>query len=247
MDAKTDSTDEIFDPGFVIDSGSETNDETKTQMTLNPDNDDNEEDMTMEMPEVGVPNEETEWVDFFATEQLLGEQLELRDLETLRINEDEKSFIPISFQMAKVTVHFVDDPDFKGYTRCNGQDCALCQSGMKSTTQFLMPGYCPDEGRIMLLPIGSSRKPYSLFSQMSMSINKSKRQILFIARSGYKYSVSARPVPKDLSIDEDKNERFLKEVEEGKIRLEEVYQRIDNETLKTIPKIYSKLLARGKI
>ena len=158
-------------------------------------------------------------------------------LEVVRLGSDETAIIPFTADSEAVDLHYCSETEINSYVICNGPDCALCRIGRKRDQRLLLPVYLPAAGRVGILPVSRSLRPFALLPQISNVLKADKPMVMFVTRDGAKYIVSTAELQKDVDGGEATIRRFLDDYEAGLYDLTSVYPRIDNEQLAAVEEI----------
>jgi len=148
-------------------------------------------------------------------------------IELVRLGSDEIAFIPFTPDSETVDLHYCQDTELNGYVTCNGPGCVLCKAGRKRDPKLLLPVYLPAAGRIGILPVSKSLRPYALLPQISNVLKAGKPMVMFVTRDGGKYNVSTSELQKDVDGGETVIKRFLEEYAAGSHDLTAVYSQPD--------------------
>ena len=168
-----------------------------------------------------------------------------RPLEAVRLSDQEVPVIPFTAETEEVQIHYVDEPEIKGYIRCRGQGCLLCRIDRAPDTRMLLPVYLPVDERVGVLPVPRSLRPKALRPQLLRNFETDKPVVLFITRNGRDYHVDPRAVVDGEDTGETQIKRFTEEYSAGRIRLESVYQEVANKDLATCPRIAKMMRLKG--
>ncbi|MCA9260859.1 MAG: hypothetical protein KDA61_16710 [Planctomycetales bacterium] len=159
------------------------------------------------------------------------------ELSLIRLGENETAVVPFTAQATQVDLHYCDEPELRGYVRCNGLDCTLCRLGKAIAQRSLLPVYLPLTGAIGVVAISPVRSPKSLLSQLHPYLRAEQAQVLFVTRKGHEYRVEGRPLQEGQPDGAAAIAAFQERVESGAISLEEVYPTYSNEDLLAIDSI----------
>lgn len=161
-------------------------------------------------------------------------------LFSTRLSEEPTVISFVSNSFIKSAFHYLDAPDLKGYFKCNGNGCVLCEAEIKRDYRFLTPVYNLFDQRMEVLAIPTANKPTSLlpllkplFGQVGLAIS--------IAKNGYQYSASSKQLPTGLTLDQDTIESFQQGLNSKSFALSDIYQTVTNDELEELPNIKARL------
>lgn len=166
-------------------------------------------------------------------------------LDLVRLGSDETAIITFTAEGESITVHYCSETEINGYVVCNGGDCVLCRIGRQKEQRLLLPVYLPAAGRVGILPVSRSLRPFALLPQISNVLKAEKAMVMFVKRDGAKYTVSTAELQKDVDGGEEKIKRFLEDYEAGVHDLSAVYPSIDNEQLASVKEIDQMMRLKG--
>jgi hypothetical protein len=166
-------------------------------------------------------------------------------LRVVRVDDCEIAIIPFTSDGERVVIHYVDDLEFRGYLRCNGNNCRLCSIGRKAHEQILIPVFLPISREISILAVSTTMRPKSLLPQLQNLLQSNNRIVLFISRDRDAYTVYSRDLPSDVSDGKDLIANFVEAYKENRISLAEVYPLLSNDQLAHLPGISSMLSLKG--
>lgn len=166
-------------------------------------------------------------------------------LEVVRLGPDETAIIPFTADSEAVDLHYCSETEINSYVVCNGPDCVLCRIGRKRDQRLLLPVYLPAAGRVGVLPVSRSLRPFALLPQITNVLKADKPMVMFVIREVAKYTVSTAELQKDVDGGETVIGRFMDEHESGLHSLAAVYPRIDNEQLASVEEIARMMSLKG--
>jgi hypothetical protein len=162
------------------------------------------------------------------------------------LSENQTSVILFTNGADEVQIHYCNDPDIKSYVQCNGDDCVLCQTGVKKVKMNLMPVYSPQSGEIEVLAFSENKRPGALLPQLQNVLGSPLPQVLLISRpDNYSFELIARPVPKGVDTGRDVAEAFMVDWESDRVDLKTIYAVYSNQVLSSVPGIRRELEVRG--
>ena len=180
--------------------------------------------------------------------EIAQEGIKNTSIELVRLNEDETPIVLFTVTAVITELHWCGESEIYSYVQCNGEDCVLCQIGRKKDTRYLIPVYLPVEKSIGILPVSPSMRPYALLPQLTNIFNNEEPKLVFIKKSGAaKFNVSSVPIPDNYDVGDEQILKFYEENKDGLSNLESVYQKIDNQVLKMVPEIGSRLELKGLV
>jgi len=154
-----------------------------------------------------------------------------RSLELVRPNGHEVPVIPFTSTTSLVKLHYCDEPEIRGYVRCNG-NCVLCSIGRPVEERALLPVYLPAQHTIGVLPISPSSRPGALRPQLMPFLRSGKSVVLFIRKvDRMTFKVGSCEASRDVYNCEKLVADFQRRLEAGDIDLAAVYRTLDNRVL----------------
>ena len=162
-------------------------------------------------------------------------------LHRVRLSETPAVIALITGSAEAAHFHYLDTPSLRGYVSCNGEGCELCLAGFKRDVRLLLPVFNVIEQRVDILPISKAERPTSLLPQLKPLLNSSG-QLISIRQTGVTFQVSAKPMPKGVTLDKKAIDNFKAKHEQGEIRFSDIYLMVDNEELASIPQVKTRLL-----
>lgn len=172
-------------------------------------------------------------------------------LEIVRLNASDKLLVPFMTSVVSTSVHWLEAGDHRGYVRCNGTPCVLCQIGDRPKQFDLLPIYDVMQQQVCVLPIGSDTRPNSLKPRMMemlrhLKAHPSQRLLVVVSKpTAVTYAVTWQDLPTAVEIRASLTSKFKDRLESGAVRLESVYQQLSNDDLALFPKVASAMEARG--
>ena len=166
-------------------------------------------------------------------------------LNLVRIGNDDIAAIPFTTESEEVTVHYCPETEINSYVICNGPNCVLCRIGRSSAQKLLLPVYLPTTGRVGILPVSRSLRPFALLPQIAAVLKAGKPMVIFIVRDGGKFTVASTELTADMDGGDAAIKQFQDDYAAGKIDLTAVYPRIDNEVLAAIDEIAKMTALKG--
>ncbi|NLS13612.1 hypothetical protein HGP28_11985 [Vibrio sp. SM6] len=161
-------------------------------------------------------------------------------LFSLRLSEEPTVISFVSNSFVKSAFHYLETPDLKGYFKCNGNGCVLCEAEIKRDYRFLTPVYNLFEQRMEVLAIPTANKPTSLLPLLKPLFGQAGLAIS-ITKNGYQYSVSSKQLPTGLALDQDTIESFQQGLDTKSFALSDIYQTATNEEFEALPNIKTRL------
>lgn len=126
-----------------------------------------------------------------------------RDVYCLKLNSDETAVAFFTEEVEHENVHFCEEDEIRGYHKCPGENCLLCQIGKKPTGKYLIPVYSFPNRSVMTLPVSDKMTPRSLLPQIFNILNSHRNREdgwktpFFIKRDSYVYTVTKGSPPED--------------------------------------------------
>ena len=158
-------------------------------------------------------------------------------LELVRLGNDEAAIILFTADSEEVDLHYCSETEINGYVVCNGPDCVLCRIGRRKDQRLLLPVYLPAEGRVGILPVSRSLRPFALLPQISNVLKTEKPMVMFVSRDGAKYTVSSAELKDDVDRGEASIKHFLADYNAGHHALSSIYPKIENDQLACVEEI----------
>jgi hypothetical protein len=87
-------------------------------------------------------------------------------LEILRLGSNETALRLFTPDAVPVSLHYLNDPPFNGYLHCGGEDCPLCQAGVRREERLLLPVYDMAARAVRVLPVSKNSSPGALLPQL---------------------------------------------------------------------------------
>ncbi len=165
-------------------------------------------------------------------------------LQRVRLNEDETILIPFTSTAEPIKLHYVED-DSLGYIPCGGTGCILCAAGFHFTDNVQLPVYNPASGAVEVLLATNSMRPGSLLPQVKAVLKARKPLVMFVKRSGSKFTVSTGDIPADADRGESVIAAYLAAVTANPVKLSSVFPVYDEELLRNLPSVATKLKLKG--
>jgi hypothetical protein len=169
-----------------------------------------------------------------------------RRFHKVSLSESQISVILFTKGADEAQIHYCKEPDIKSYVHCNGDDCVLCQTGVKKVKMNLMPVYSPQAGEIEVLTFTDIKRPGALLPQLQNVLGCPLPQVLLIRRpDNYSFELIAKPVPKGVDTGMDVAEAFMAEWKSNRIDLKTIYAVYSNQVLSSLSGIRRELEVRG--
>ena len=163
------------------------------------------------------------------------------ELKVIRIGGDEVAVSPITKSYAKGYLHYLKTGEYTGYSICNFEihgRCAACDAGIPRNKRIFLAVVDLASKQVGILLVSTSLRPKALLPPVINILKSDKAVAVFIRREGQEYSVNTKeltqskrkeikPIIKD----------FMKQYEDGKIDITDVYPTIDNSILADIEEI----------
>ncbi|WP_318519199.1 hypothetical protein [Photobacterium leiognathi] len=105
------------------------------------------------------------------------EQTVMQQLKGFKVGQNSSPVVFISYTLETVAVHYNDYEEFRGYTKCNGDNCTLCRFGNKAAKRHLMPVYNPLSKTVEVLSMSDSRSPTALLPQLLNLVDFEQEQL----------------------------------------------------------------------
>jgi len=166
-------------------------------------------------------------------------------LSLVRLDQNETPVIFFTPEGEISNVHYCEDPEISSYVLCNPPDCILCRVGKHYTQRFLLPVYQPLTDTIGVLAMTMHYRPYALYPQIKQILRIPKPMVVFIQKTGYRYSISTSELQPDMQTGEPRIAQYKKESESGQIQLMAVYPRLDNAQFADLPSVDRLLRLKG--
>ena len=123
---------------------------------------------------------------------------------------------------------------------------ALAISGMILVSVSVAFIYLPAAGRVGVLPVSKSQRPFALLPQILNVLKAKTPMVMFVFReNNTKYLVDTNQLTKDMDGGEEAIKKFQEEYTNKEYNFSSLYQRIDNEQLRNIPEIARLLQLKG--
>ena len=169
-----------------------------------------------------------------------------RQPELVQFDGNETPVIPFSAEGVRVSIHFLDDPNYRGYLRCNGPPCLLCRVGRTLEERILVPVYRPGMKVIDVVALTPNMKPVGLKPQLLKVIASGEPKVALIRKaSNSKFELPASAIPEDLDDGSAVIADFTKRVQSGESDLSDVYPLYDNRLLMEFQSVASIVKIKG--
>jgi hypothetical protein len=169
-----------------------------------------------------------------------------RRYHKVSLSESQTSLILFTKGADEAQIHYCKESEINSYVQCNGDDCVLCQAGVKKVKMNLLPVYSPQSGEIEVLTFSDKKRPGSLLPQLQNVLGSPLPQVLFISRPDpYSFELIAKPVPQGVDAGRAVAEAFMVEWESHRIDLKTIYPVHSNQVLSGVPGIRRELEVRG--
>jgi hypothetical protein len=166
-------------------------------------------------------------------------------LKVVRLDDNETAVIPFTPDGERVAIHYLEEPDFRGYIQCNGKDCILCRVGRKVQAQILIPVFLPASQEVSILAASTTMRPKSLLPQLQNVLKGGQRMVLFIRRDRDAYTISSRNLPPDVADGTEIIRDFVEAYRNNQISLAHVFPLLTNEQLANLPGVASMRALKG--
>jgi hypothetical protein len=170
-------------------------------------------------------------------------------LEAVRLDANATPVILFTDRGQPAVVHYLDDPELRGYIRCNtdapGTRCVLCDVGRVQEHRLLLPVYSPLAKAVAVLAVSRKITPKSLLPQLAPLLKAGAPTLAFVRREGMGFAVESGPLPAGVDDGAAAVKAFLERRAAGQIRLEDVFPRYDNDQLARVEWIATALALRG--
>jgi len=167
-------------------------------------------------------------------------------IELLRLGPNEVAFRLFTADATPVTLHYLDAPGYGTYVQCPGDDCPLCQAGVRKEERLLIPVYDMLSRSVRALSVSRSSSPGSLFPQLLPALRMEKPQALLASKPDrMTFRVATREIGAGVDDGSSAIERFLRRWRAGAIDLASVYPRYEPRVLAEIPAVASMLSLKG--
>jgi len=166
-------------------------------------------------------------------------------LTAVRLGQKPTKVVLFTDQVEDVLLHYVNDPEVRGYLVCPGGECPLCRIGETPEHFSLLPAYNLAYRTIEALHISDNDAPTSLAIGLLPHLGPEhlRREFLAISRREFgQYLVEAAPLQGDVSLVEAAIERFEASRAKG-LELASAYRHMSAEELARVPSIREQLRA----
>jgi hypothetical protein len=166
-------------------------------------------------------------------------------LGLVRLDANEQAIVLFTDQFVSVHLHYCDDPEVRGYVRCNatgGTECVLCKAGRNADEKALLPVYVPAARSVAVLAISPSAKPGSLRPPILAALRSGARSVLLVSKPDrVTHKVASVSLTDDMDDGGDVIAAFREEWDAGEVDLLSLYARHDNEFLAELPAVAAML------
>jgi len=169
-----------------------------------------------------------------------------KPLQLVQITNREVAVVPFTSSTTLAKLHYCEDPEIRGYIKCNGEDCVLCRIGSHVEERALLPVYLPAQKGIGVLAISPTSYPGSLRPQLMPYLESGKSVVLFIRKMDRMYySVGGREEDPAKIGGVQLIKDFEKRLESSEIDLTTVYQSSSNQALARVDSIATMMQLKG--
>lgn len=169
------------------------------------------------------------------------EQPVAHQLRGFKVSQNPSPIVFISDTVETAVVHYTTYDEFRGYTKCNGENCSLCRIGNKAAKQNLMLVFNPLSKTAEVLSMSDNQSPTALLPQLLNLVNFEQEQLFMVSRENFKFTVSVQPLPANLPLDEVTIKSCTKQLDANEIALSDIYRSYSNEELADFPSIRTML------
>jgi hypothetical protein len=168
-----------------------------------------------------------------------------------QLGNDEFLALLFTADVVRTRSHFLNTPTMRGYVRCTGGDCLLCQLNRQCEVRDLLPVYSPVERAVVVLPISPNMRPAALRPQLVPLLQQLQRDggrppLVGIRRIDVgRYTVSSLPLPADADDGAPVIKAFRTGMDSGEIDLAATYSAPIRQELAMLPDIVAAMRARG--
>jgi hypothetical protein len=171
-------------------------------------------------------------------------------LQVVRVDQDEKFFIPFTTSVTAVALHYVQCSEIRGYVQCNGDECLLCRVGLHKEPKDLLPVYDVVAREVVVLPVSPSLRPRALRPQLLSILRQLQAldgPLLFSLRkeTDHSHYLTVCEVHPGLDDGGPVIKQFAADLSAGKIDLTSGFARHTNDELSQIDEISRRMAARG--
>jgi len=162
---------------------------------------------------------------------------------TLPLIKVTKDFLALVFFTAtyiKVMLHYIDEPEYKGYLHClktKKKDCILCQAGRGPQEMFMLPVYNDVADGFGILAVPNNKNIRGLKSQIDRNINDSTPVGLCIRKdTPFTYAVQKYDISQS-SFDDEGADEIMEKIEEKYLNVKNCFTRYSEKQLSHIQSI----------
>jgi hypothetical protein len=176
-------------------------------------------------------------------------------LSAIRFDANERIVIPFTTMMQRVTLHYLDTTAYRGFQRCAGDECLLCGIGRAKEERDLLPVYDAVAKQVAVMPISPNIRPHALRPQLMPILRRLKEQdgsalaartVLVIRKPDTtRFEISTSVLPPDAEDGSSQIAAFLEQLQEGTIRLDNVFPLLPAEELTAIPEVAESMRLKG--
>jgi hypothetical protein len=172
------------------------------------------------------------------------------ELELVRLDASQTAVVPFTTDGVRVELHYLSDPEVRGFVRCNGDGCVLCRAGRAQEAKLLFPVYLPASRRVGVLPISTNARPGALGPQFRAALQtaaQAGKRVALLIHKPDQVSFRVQSVPLTEGMDDGAGavQAFRLRWEAGEVDLTSVYQRLDNRELEALPGVAAVLRLKG--
>jgi hypothetical protein len=170
-------------------------------------------------------------------------------ISELRLGQDERLALLFTTSVAEAYIHYVDWPEVRGYVRCPGPSCLLCQIGRHRERRDLLPVFEPIGGLVSVLAVSPTVRPQSLRAQLLpllREVREGTPVLVGLHRPDMgRYTVTRLELPKDADNGAQQTLRFTQRLQAGDINLADIYPVIPDDTLAGISSVAAAMQLKG--
>ncbi len=164
----------------------------------------------------------------------------------VRLDANELPVVPFTSDTTPVKVHYCDQPEVRGYVRCNGQGCVLCLAGREPDERLLLPVYLPTAQSVAVLPLSRASYPGALLPQVKPALQAPERCVLLIRKSDRTaYRVKKIALRAGLDDGAQAVAQFQQRWQADEVDLAAAYLQLDNRDLAQLPGVAAMLRLKG--
>jgi len=169
-----------------------------------------------------------------------------RRLDLIQLGPNQTAFRLFTTDAERVRLHYLADGGITGYAQCTGEDCPLCQAGVKLEERVLLPVFDMMARQVRILSMSKSSTPGALYPQILTVVEQDRPVALLVNKPDrMTFRVATRDLGPGVYDGANEVKQFLQQWEAGAIDITSVYPRYDRRVLADLPAVAAMLSLKG--